>query len=145
MTVITDTVDLAVAQERAFALLSDRADELKWNDDCLSFTPVDAGALRVGWKCRQKWRGGPTLTLECIALDGPNAVTYRNGGPLSITSTARFATTGDGTELTYEFEIEPRGIGHLFGRAFIRKMESQIPRNMKTIKAWVESESPDGP
>jgi hypothetical protein len=140
MPVLTNSIEIASEASTVFAFASDLRNEPQWNPECLAVTKVTEGPVGLGARYRAKWKGSPELVVECVAYDAPRTWTSTNGGPISITATFTVTPKDSGAILSTAFNIEPRGIGRLFARAFVRRMTQLIPENLAAIKGILEAE-----
>ncbi len=122
-TVIENVIEIARTPEDVFDYLSDLANEVRWNPDCLSMERLTDGPVGVGTRFRAKWKQGPVIFPEVTAYERPRNWTYANGGSIAcVMDITLEPTSSGGTRLTSRGTWSANGLAQLFFPLFIRTM-----------------------
>src|SRR6186997_93710 len=100
-TLIENTIEIARTPEDVFDYLSNMANEVRWNPDCLSMEKLTDGPVGVGTRFRAKGKQGAVIFTELTAYGRPHSWTYENGGSIAcVLSVALEPTASGGTRMT---------------------------------------------
>jgi uncharacterized protein YndB with AHSA1/START domain len=137
--VIRNEVTIDRRREEVFDYLSDPRSELEWNPNVRVMEKLSDGPIRLGSRFRAKWTKSPVVELEITTYDRPSGWSYVNGGPISVDLTILLEVVGDATKLTSHFDATARGPMRLVFPLILRSLRKEERRNMKLIKAKLES------
>jgi uncharacterized protein YndB with AHSA1/START domain len=134
--VIENTGEIARTPEDVFDYLSDMANEIAYNPDCVSMKRLTDGPVGVGTKYRAKWKQSPGVIItECTQHERPRVWTYVNGGPISVTLTVTLEPTATGgTRMTSRSEWSPHGWFRFIFPIFVlvmRRAERNVNANAR--------------
>lgn len=140
MAVISNSTLINCSPEEAFDYFVDIRNELEWNSDAVSMEKLTDGPIGKGTLFRAKWKTSKHIEVECVEYDRPVRWVHVNGGPVSVTFTARVEPVGDDqTRLRVEFDARPRGLFRLVFPIFLVIMRRQEKANMVNARLALES------
>src|SRR5215510_11673756 len=105
---VTARTGIVCPPERVFDTLADLRNETQWN------TRVSSAELRspepIGPGSRFAIvNGGTAYDVTITTYDRPLRLVFEASGKPDLTITCTFTPTGDGTDLTSDFDFRPRG------------------------------------
>lgn len=141
----TQTIDIARPVDEVFRFLIEPQNRLKYDTDLIAIHHSPAGPLRLGSQIVETrqflGREGRSVT-EVSELEPNRAIGYRSpkGDAVDAHGVYKFASIPDGTQLSLEFTLSPRGVVRLAMPLITRRLKRDIAVGLRNIKAIVESE-----
>jgi hypothetical protein len=131
MRTVTETAIIRGSQEEVFRTAADPEVQLRWDPGTLkSVEKLTPGPLAQGSRYRGRFKGYGTVEFEFADYDPPHRFAHRARMPLgTMNHVFTFQPVPDGTRLTQEGRLEPRGIGRVFGPL----MMGALRRRFRTI------------
>jgi hypothetical protein len=139
MTVIRNSVVLPCTPEEAFDYLPDLRNELEWNPDCTEAEKITDGPVGLGTKFLMHWTGSPGVEIEIVAYERPRMwKAYNDDGPFEFDFQATLEPVAEGTRLSVDFGVRPRGWFRLVFPVFVLFLRREEKANMKRIRETFE-------
>lgn len=108
------TVDSTLDPEKAFEYLADFTNATEWDPNTTSSVLITEDPLAVGAKYEvvTKFAGREMeLVYETVELSRPDRVVIQSGnGSTDLQDTMTFAPSPNGTRVTYEANVTPKGL-----------------------------------
>jgi uncharacterized protein YndB with AHSA1/START domain len=139
MTLIRNTTLISRPIEEVFDFGVDTRNEFKWNPKVRAMTKLTDGPIGFGTRMAAKWTMSGHIELECTEYERPYRWTWANGGPIAVTFTVTLSEEAGGTRLRAAFDARAHGPARLFLPVFVRIMRREEARNMRYLKACLES------
>ena len=115
------TVESTLSPDEAFAYLADFTTAAEWDPNTVSSELITADPYAVGAKYRvvTKFAGREMeLTYETVEIDRPNLVRFSSGNSTTdITDTISFVPAPQGSDVTYDANIAPKGLAKVLDPA----------------------------
>ena len=129
--------------EDVFAFLADFRNVPRWNYAIVETRQVSEGPVGVGTRYRQH-RSVPRPSeeeLEITTFDPPARLGFRGTlGPFSAEVDYRLEPDDDGTRLTNEMRLQPRGPLALVGKLAAGRVGDAVASNLLALKQILEGE-----
>ena len=132
--------------EEAYRFLSDPQNRLKYDPDLIAIRHTPEGLLRLGTQIvesrRFMGRKGKSVT-EVSELEPNRVIGYRSpmGDPTNAFGAYHFDSVPEGTRLTLDFTLAPRGLIKLAVPFIGRRLRQDIAAGLQNIKAVLENQS----
>jgi uncharacterized protein YndB with AHSA1/START domain len=114
-----DTVSSPAPREAVFDYLADFASVREWDPTVTEARALDPGGPRLGARYRVvvKALGRETpYEYETIEFERPSLVVVRAETPTVVSlDTITFAESGSGTDVTYDAQLDLKGVARVFG------------------------------
>jgi len=148
-------IRLPVSPEVAFAYLADLSNIFEWDPNVPEAGRVDLGPIGVGSRFRLLYRMGPAtlpLDYELVAMEPGRLLVFEGRGErVRLTDRLHLSADGDGTQLTYEAQVEPRPalgaavLGAAALRPFMERVADQVARRLAEVfgPATAADDAPD--
>jgi uncharacterized protein YndB with AHSA1/START domain len=138
MTVIRNSTILPCTPEEAFDYLPDLRNELEWNPDCTLMEKISDGPVGLGTKFRAQWKGSPVVEVEIVEYERPRRWKAHNDGPLEFNFAATLEPVAEGTRLSVDFGVRPRGWFRLTFPALLLFLRRAEKANMTRVREVFE-------
>jgi hypothetical protein len=129
---------IACSREQAFDLMADARNETHWNSRVSRSELVGDGPIGPGSRFTVVNRG-KAYDAVIEAYERPS--TFRvevAGAPMDITATFSFAAEGEGTRLTGEFDMRPKGAMKLLFPLLTSTIRTDLQKQFGRFKAFCE-------
>jgi polyketide cyclase/dehydrase/lipid transport protein len=129
-----------------FDFAADERNEPKYNPQMTSAEMVTQGPIGLGSKFHSVMTGvgrGAVMTIELTEFDRPRRLgSATHLSSMDINGTLLFEAQGQGTKMTWIWNIEPRGFYKLIGPIMRRFGERQELANWTGMKKVMETQPP---
>ena len=130
--------------EEVYDFLSDPQNRLKYDLDLITIRHTPEGPLRLGTQIVESRRfmglKGKSVT-EVSELEQNQVIGYRTlkGDPTNAFGAYHFDSIPEGTQLTLNFTLAPRGLIKLVTPFIAKRLKRDIAAGLRNIKALLES------
>jgi uncharacterized membrane protein len=131
--------------EEVYQFLSEPQNRLKYDPDLIAIRHTPDGPLRLGTQIvesrRFMGRKGTSVT-EVSELEPNRVIGYRSprGDPTNAFGAYHFDTVPEGTRLTLDFTLAPRGMIKLVTPFIAGRLRRDITAGLRNIKAVLENQ-----
>ena len=139
MTLIRNTTLISRPIEGVFDFAVDTRNEFKWNPKVRAMNKLTDGPIGLGTRMAARWTMSGHIELECTEYERPYRWTWANGGPIAVMFSVTLSEEAGGTRLRAAFDARAHGPARLFFPVFVRIMRKDEARNMRYLKAYLES------
>jgi hypothetical protein len=139
------TIVINCPVEEVYNFLSDPRNRLKYDPDLIAIHHTPDGPLHLGSRIvesrRFMGRKGTSVT-EVVELEPNRAIGYRSprGDPTNAFGTYHFDAIPEGTRLTLDFTLAPRGVFKLVTPFIAGRLKRDIATGLRNIKAVLENQ-----
>ncbi len=143
---VTQRITIQCPAHEVFALITDVEATPRWSDAIIRIVRQNQGPLKVGDAFTEEasLMGRVIRTEKVISELEENRIYAERaeGGMLPHAVRMTLSTQGDATELTFRLSGNPGRAAKLYGPLLGRALKKQIGKDLKTMKAILEAQSP---
>jgi len=137
--IVNAEVDIARPRDQVFDLMADARNELVWNSKVSRSDLVSDEPIRMGAEFLTVNRGLQYVGFV-TTYDRPDEVGFNVvGKAMQIHASMRFVDSSDGTRMTAQFDLQPKGIMKVMMPLMAGAMRKEFPRQLNSFKEFCES------
>ncbi len=137
--IVNVEVDIARPRDEVFDLMADARNELTWNSKVSECELVSAAPIGKGTEFTTTNRG-QKYVAHVTSYDRPDLVGFNVvGNALEINASMRFADSADGTRMSAQFDLRPKGFLKLMMPLISGPVRKDFPKQLASFKKFCES------
>ena len=142
---IKGQIEIARPVEEVFDFVADETNEPRYNEDMTRCEKVTSGPIGVGtrYEAQMKSMGPAAMMVEVTGYERPYRLesTAHIEGTMDVRGSVKFEATSGGTQMSWDWEVEPHGCMKLLS-PFISRMGSRNEERIWTsLKSFLEDEA----
>lgn len=142
--VVSIVIELPV--EEVYAFMSDPRNRLRYDPGLIEVRQTPEGPIGIGTRIvevRPFMGKKAEMVTEIFELEANRVISYRTlaGDPTGAFGSYRFALAPEGTRLTLDFTVAPKGLVKLAVPFTTRRLRRDIESGLANIKALLERQN----
>ena len=136
---IQTSIEIRRPQDEAFAYLTDPRNAKEWSTELVDVTyDGDLTQGTTGLDTRKVGRKTIVMPWTVTKYQRPERIVFEYGRPFPATAEFSFRTTDDGTLVTCDTQLRPRGIWRLLGPLMAREAKKADAVQFEKVRAILE-------
>jgi hypothetical protein len=137
--IVNVDVDVNRPREQVFDLMADARNEPVWNSQVSRTEMISEEPIGDGSEFTTTNRGQEYIAI-ITSYDRPNGLAFTVvGKPMEIVASLRFTDSADGTRMTGQFDLQPRGFMKLMMPLMAGAVRKDFPKQFASFKDFCES------